>query len=190
MAMNNKKMMAELKERLTGIAHLHSSMALHHWDQEVYMPKGGDVGRARTLAHLAGVSHDTFLALDNDKLLTKLYKLADQGKIKGTDAIIIKNTHRDYLKACKLPSSFVKTLTETAARSQGVWAIARQKNDFKLFKPWLEKMVKLKREEAKLLGYKDTPYDALLDSYEPGNAYLGDDPCFKRSKRVSRAFLG
>src|SRR5262249_20569327 len=32
----------------------------------------------------------------------------------------------------------------------------------------LEKIVGLKREEAAAVGFEDSPYDALLDEYEPG----------------------
>ena len=48
------------------------------------------------------------------------------------------------------------------------WQEARQANDFPAFLPWLEKVVKLKREEAQAVGFKEHPYDALLDEYEPG----------------------
>ncbi|MCZ7583597.1 MAG: carboxypeptidase M32 [Deltaproteobacteria bacterium] len=42
------------------------------------------------------------------------------------------------------------------------------KKDFGLFLPWLEKIFKLKRQIADHWGYPETPYDALLDEYEPG----------------------
>ena len=42
------------------------------------------------------------------------------------------------------------------------------KNDFAQFKPWLEKIVALKVQEAQAVGYQGVPYDALLDEYEPG----------------------
>src|SRR5207244_7847601 len=62
-------------------------------------------------------------------------------------------------------------LTSPPRRSsdlQNVWAEARKKSDFPAFAPWLDKIVTLKREEAKAVGYKESPYDALLDEYEPG----------------------
>src|SRR5439155_2566923 len=39
---------------------------------------------------------------------------------------------------------------------------------FAAFRPWLEKVVSLKRQEAAAVGYASVPYDALLDEYEPG----------------------
>src|SRR5271157_4795769 len=53
-------------------------------------------------------------------------------------------------------------------RAQQVWQEARKANDFAAFRPWLEKIVHLKRQEAAAIGYQGAPYNALLDEYEPG----------------------
>jgi carboxypeptidase Taq len=59
-------------------------------------------------------------------------------------------------------------LARVTTRAQQVWQEARKGDDFAAFRPWLEKVVQLKRREADAVGYKDSPYDALLDEYEPG----------------------
>lgn len=43
-----------------------------------------------------------------------------------------------------------------------------KKNDFKLFEPYLDKIIELSRKAADYLGYDEYPYDALLDLYEEG----------------------
>src|SRR5207302_4796022 len=48
------------------------------------------------------------------------------------------------------------------------WQEARQTSDFAKFRPWLERIVALKRREAEAVGYTTSPYDALLDEFEPG----------------------
>src|SRR5262249_51811137 len=45
---------------------------------------------------------------------------------------------------------------------------ARRDADFARFRPWLSKIVALKRREADCLGWSEHPYDALLEDYEPG----------------------
>src|SRR5262249_34079179 len=62
----------------------------------------------------------------------------------------------------------VEGLARTATQAQGVWQEARQHDDFASFRPWLEKIIALKQQEAAAIGYTETPYDALLDEYEPG----------------------
>ena len=160
--------MKELKKRLQDISHISSILAILYWDQEVYMPKKGADRRASSIAELNGIIHNKFLAIDSDGLLTKLKKDLDSKKIKGKDAVIVDEVWRNFERERKLPEEFVRELAETVSKSQGVWAKAREKSDFKLFLPWLTKIVKLKRREAEYVGYKKSPYDALLDVCEPG----------------------
>jgi carboxypeptidase Taq len=68
----------------------------------------------------------------------------------------------------KLPQALVEELARTSILGQQAWVTARADDDFASFRPLLEKMFKLKREQAQALGYVEHPYDALLDDYEPG----------------------
>ncbi len=157
-----------LKERLVEISHLTSILNLLEWDQEVNMPKKAGDARAESFAHLAGIIHNKILALNDGKHLAQLKKLFDSGKISGSNGIIVNETWRTYDREIKLPAGFVRELATTISKAQGVWAEARAKNDFAIFLPHLEKIVKLKKQEAELVGYATSPYDALLDAYEPG----------------------
>jgi carboxypeptidase Taq len=67
----------------------------------------------------------------------------------------------------KLPKSLVEELTRTAVLGQQAWVAARRKSDFASFRPWLEKIFHLKRQEADALGFPECRYDALLDGHEP-----------------------
>ena len=67
----------------------------------------------------------------------------------------------------KLPQSLVEELTRASVLGQQAWVKARQDNDFAAFAPHAEKLFHLKRQQAECLGYKDNPYDALLDDFEP-----------------------
>ena len=167
MSKNNQNL-KELKKRLIEIRHLSSAAAVLSYDQEVFMPIKGSEKRAQTLSHLSGIIHTTFVNIDHDNLLTNLKADLDAGKYKGDDAVIVAEVWRDFIREKKLPESFVRELSETTSQAQTIWAQARKKSDFKLFQPWLEKIVELKRKEARYVGYKDSPYDALLDTYEPG----------------------
>ncbi len=158
----------QLRERLTEISHLISALALLGWDQEVYMPKKGAEARSGAIARLSSLAHNAVVALDEDGLLTALKKELDNDHLKGKNAIIVAETWRSFEREKKLPEHFVRELAQTTSRAQGVWAEARQNNNFKLFLPWLAKIIKLKRQEAEYIGYRNSPYDALIDGYEPG----------------------
>jgi carboxypeptidase Taq len=83
-------------------------------------------------------------------------------------AVNVREIRRSYDRAVKLPKELVEELARTTTRAQQVWQEARQADDFAAFRPWLEKIVRLKQQEAEALGYAEVPYDTLLDEYEPG----------------------
>ncbi len=57
------------------------------------------------------------------------------------------------------------------------------------FLPSLKTILELKRDEARYLGYRDSPYDALLDTYEPGATVAQLAHCSPNFVRVlSRSF--
>jgi len=160
--------MNELKKRLVEITNLSSILGLLEWDQNVYLPAKASEARARQVAELSSLIHSKFVALDDDGLLTGLKVQLAKNKLKGGDAVVVAETWRDFERAKKLPDAFVREMAEVSSRSETNWVEARKKNDFALFLPWLEKIVKLKRQEAKYIGYDKSPYDALIDAFEPG----------------------
>lgn len=165
--MTKKELFSELKIRLSELSHIGSAMAVLSWDQEVNMPKKGAEFRAKTLSNLAGILHEKFVSKEFEKLLQEIKKLEKNKKLDRDEAIIFAETWKQFSRSKKLSAAFVMELAEVCSNGQSVWAEARKKSDFKMFLPYLEKIVKLKRKEAELVGYKKSPYDALLDEYEP-----------------------
>ena len=83
-------------------------------------------------------------------------------------AVNVREVRRVHDRAVKVPKELVEEIARVTTRCQQVWQEARQADDFAAFRPWLDKVVGLKRQEAQAVGYRDVPYDALLDEYEPG----------------------
>jgi len=162
-----KKQIEKLKEKLAEIAYITSSVSILNWDRETNMPSKGASARARSVSYLSAVVHDKFIKINDNGLLADLKMQLDIGALSKADAVAVRETWRSFERERKLPEVFVKELAETTSKSQTGWTLARSKSDFKLFLPWLEKIIKLKKQEAELVGYKDSPYDALLDYHEP-----------------------
>ena len=164
----SKNPIEELKKRLLEISHLSAILNLLYWDQEVNMPAKAVEARAASISYLSTIVHNKTIELDSDGLLSNLQKALHSKKIKGSAAVIVAETWRSFSREKKLPESFVTELANITSQAQHVWAQARQENDFGKFLPWLKKIVKLKQQEAEYVGYQDSPYDALIDTYEPG----------------------
>ncbi|MFA5961113.1 MAG: carboxypeptidase M32 [Parcubacteria group bacterium] len=163
----NQNDIEKFREKLAELYHLNSAITVLNWDQEVNMPTKGNELRAKTIANLSGILHDKFTSSDFSKLIKSAKKEMDAGKLNDENACIVREVWREFSREKKLPLAFVKELSETTSRSQMIWAKARKENNFKLFLPELKKIVALKRKEAELVGYAGSPYNALLDTYEP-----------------------
>ncbi len=175
----------QLKAHLRNIHHLRDAAALLSWDQETYMPPGGGAIRAEQLATLQTLAHDRLVSPDIEALLASMLDPAtgairtDQAaSLDASSQALLRETWRDFSRAKKLPSSFVSTLERECSLAQQVWVQARHTNDFQLFLPKLARLVDLKRQEAEYLGYTDSPYNALLDTYEPGSTVAQLRPLF------------
>ncbi len=155
------------EHKLVDIAQLKSAFAVLNWDKDVFMPPKGSGPRAAMLGYLAGELHDKVLSQEFRGLLREAKAAADAGELSPGDRAIVREVWRDVSREEKLPVEFVKELTQVTSEAYHVWMDARRKKDFKLFAPHLTKIVALKRREAELVGFVQSPYDALLDTFEP-----------------------
>ena len=164
---------ASLWEKGKELQVLKSISTLIGWDQETYMPKQGIGIRSMHKQYIEALLHQEMTSTHFQEKLSHFIDL-DSGKflsVQGLDDIqkaALREWRRDVVKEKKLPEKFVKAFAKATSEGTSVWAEARAANDFTSFQPHLEGLVKLCRERASYLGYKDHPYDALLDEYEPG----------------------
>lgn len=155
----------ELKSVLQGLS----------WDQETMMPPRGAEPRARQMATLSALYHQKLTQARLGELLHK---------IEGSDLDLwqratVREIRRDHEKAVHLPESLVRELAETTSLGYEAWVKARKESEFAGFAPWLEKIVRLKRQEARCLQSANSLYEALMDDYEPGMTDSKLDELFK-----------
>src|SRR5690606_6253969 len=147
---------------------LKSAAGLLGWDQETFMPGKGGNARAESQAALGTLLHERMTSDGYWGLIVK----ASGMPLPPREAALVRELKRDAGNARKIPVDLAEDLARTASLAQREWAKARAANDGKGapgdFLPWLGKMVELKRREADCLGHGATPYDALLDQFEPG----------------------
>ena len=158
------KSMKVLKTKLMELAHIGSTLGFLGWDEQVMMPRDATEFRARTNAYLSGLYHKKVLELNEFGLLDILHNKYDS--LNDDDRVIVRETIRDYNRAKNIPTPLIEKLSQLSTEAYSVWMSAREKNDFSIFSPILERIVDLKIEEANHIGYKESPYDALLDEFE------------------------
>jgi len=131
------------------------------------MPPAGGEYRAEQMTLLAGIMHERWTDAEFGARLAELHENPPADDPQGEAAVNVRRLKRRYDKKVKLPKPLVEELAKTAVLGQQRWQQARRSDDFPAFRPLLEKMIELKRQEADALGYPRCRYDALLDDYEP-----------------------
>lgn len=172
MSSTEQKTYDELFEHSKKIHILHGVISLLDWDQETQMPENASEGRAEQLKLLSGMVHKEKLSRKFADPLAKLIDLKTGALLAHTlsdpQKSAIKEWRRTYLIDKSQPKKFVENFTALTCRSMDVWKKARKEKNFKLFLPYLKKVIEANRKKADYIGFKDHPYDALLDLYEPG----------------------
>lgn len=159
--------------------------SLIEWDEETYMPKEGVRIRADQKALLAKLAHER---LADPEFLSVLYRLADSalGNSGGEEAANIRVALMLAERERRVPAKLDSEIASHDSVASDVWREARQKSDFALFAPALEKTIRLQSEKAEAIGYETEPYEALFAEYEPGMSIPEVDAVFAdlRSKLV------
>jgi carboxypeptidase Taq len=137
------------------------------WDEHVNLPVSAGEYRAEQITYMVGLIHKRWIDHQFGDWLEALAAGLLAADETADTAINIRQLKRQRDKNVKLPQSLVEELTRTAVLGQLAWQDARRQNDFAMFRPHLEKMISLKKQQAEALGYEGHPYDALLDEYEP-----------------------
>ena len=132
------------------------------WDQETMMPRGAAEQRAEETGALQAVIH----ARRTDGRIGDWLAAAEAPDQAG--AAQLRLIRRSYERSVRVPADLATALARLTSRAQGVWAAAREVDEFVDFAPVLREVVALKREEGAALAAGGDIYDALMDDYEPG----------------------
>ncbi|MGE3166126.1 MAG: carboxypeptidase M32 [Planctomycetota bacterium] len=163
----------QLTRSVVRIGRLRSTLGLLGWDQETMMPPAGTPSRAAAIGDLTEVVHRMATAPELGDQLAAAEAVCRTGEDLDAKALC-REVRRDYDRACKVPPELAEEIARTASEAQSKWAAARAQDDFESFRPYLEKLLVLKRREAEAIGSGwatgGTPsaYDVMLDEYEPG----------------------
>ncbi len=183
----------ERSEKLSGfksymkdIELLNSAVSTLYWDSRVSMPKKGAPYRGEILGFLS----------------TEMYKRQTSPQIKefidyftehhGSDDVVramADRAKREYDRSTLIPEDRYREYVIASSVSESAWETAKEKSDYALFKPHLDKLIGFNREFIGYWGFKDSRYDRLLDIYEPGVTVKKLDVIFSELRDAIIALL-
>ena len=169
-----------LIQRSKEIALYSSTSALLGWDQETCIPKKGLNYRAEQCAFLGGKAHSLFT---DPQVGDWISCCENEGSF--ADPVELANLREwrwSYDRAVKLSPEFIEEAERVRSHAMSAWAESRKTNDFNIFAPHLEKIIKINQMKAESYGYSEHPYDALIEGYERGSKTKNIKQLFDRLK--------
>ena len=177
----------QLEARFRRLTALGGAEAMLHWDLATMMPVGGIEARSDQLAALKAVRHGMLTAPDVGDLLDR----ADAESLDDWQAANLREMRRSWVHATALDEDLVEALSRAVSACEAAWRTARADDDFRAVRPHLETVLARIREvaaaKAERLGL--TPYDALLDEYEPDGRCDEIDTVFSDLEAFLPGFL-
>lgn len=160
---NQIKKLNSIDDKLHALNH---AQAMIYWDAATEAPKNSVEGRAKTLSILTGEYYNTLVNDAFDGLLTDLAKQKDE-----LDFITLRKVEEfrnEYDKIAKIPVDVYTEYTAIQAKASVAWEEAKEKSDFSIFAPHLEKLVDYNKRFIEYRGFDKHPYNTLLGDYEKG----------------------
>jgi len=159
---------AKLEQRFRRLSALQEATGMLYWDMSTVMPDGGRPARAEQLATLGVVCHEILTEAATAELLDQAE--GEAGGLTHWQRANLAEMRRSHTHATALDSDLVEAMSKAATACEAVWREARPKGDFALVYPLLSEVLNLARQAAAAKAEKlgCTPYEALMDQFEPG----------------------
>jgi carboxypeptidase Taq len=163
---------------------LDHAAALLSWDCETYMPQRGAAPRGEARAQLALMKKKRLMDIS-----MQLRRIENINDFDDYDAGIVRVLGRDAHYYSKVPSNLISKFEKVTTQAVVAWERAFNRSSFRLFKPWLNQIVDLKRQEAEKLEFQKHPYNVFLDNYEEGITVDDMDKLFDQLIPRSQSIL-
>lgn len=175
--MTKEKSMKRFQEIQEEMANLNDALGVLSWDMATMMPEKGVERRSDVMQYLSQIAYNLETSEEYSTLVKELHSNMEDRSDEEKAMIMLAKKSLDFME--KVPEQEYLDYTKLIASGETYWAIARENNDYESFKPILEKIVAFNKKMAAYIGYEGTPYDALLDLFEPGATVEKIDTVFK-----------
>ena len=149
---------------------LQTAEGVIHWDMETLMPPGAVEQRSLQLSLLSRIHHKMGTDPQIGKLLKDIQASRDYEALGQAEKRNIYLINKSYREQNSLPEKLVAELAKQEAITVNVWKKAKAQKNFSLFKADLQKLLDLSKQAAEILmkvKETKTPYEALIDNFEP-----------------------
>ncbi len=178
-----------LEERFRKLSGIEGALAVLHWDFATMMPPGGLDARAGQIAALQSLHHERLTAPETSALLENAGQHRKDMDI-WQQANLRMMRHK-WKHAVAVENDLLTEFSLAGTNCEMVWRRARADNDFASLIPHQQRVVDLARQvaAAKAEAFGCSPYEALLDKYDPGRTTREIDTMFDNLAQFLPTFL-
>ena len=156
---------------------LNHALSILSVDGDTVAPKNSWKGRGKAMAYLTELAYKQLVNPETGEMLdTILQRREETDEVTFRKAELLKENYDEYNI---LPMEEFVAYQELTNESGAVWHDAKEKSDWKMFAPYLEKLVAFRRRFASLKDPSKPAYDVLLDQFEKGASMESLDPFFR-----------
>ncbi|WP_342432078.1 carboxypeptidase M32 [Neobacillus sp. FSL H8-0543] len=165
MSMKTVQMEEAFLDYVKKISAYNEALSVIYWDLRTGAPKKGVEQRSEVIGVL---SSEVFKMSTSEEMASYIANLG-KAELSETTKKILEECKKEYERNKKVPAEEYKEYVILQSKAENVWEEAKEKSDFELFQPYLEKLVEMTKRFVNYWGNeKGQMYDVLLDLYEPG----------------------
>ena len=164
----------ELEKAAYALGHAQSILFV---DGDTVAPKNSWKGRGKALSYVGELMYRQLVNPETGEVLETILQHKDEtDEVTFRRAEVMKESYDDLHI---LPMEEFIAYQELTNESSAVWHDAKEKSDWNMFAPYLEKLIAARRRFASLKDPAKPAYDILLDQYEKGAVMADLDPFFR-----------
>ena len=164
----------ELEKAAYALGHAQSILFV---DGDTVAPKNSWKGRGKALSYVGELMYRQLVNPETGEVLETILQHKDEtDEVTFRRAEVMKESYDDLHI---LPMEEFVAYQELTNESSAVWHDAKEKSDWNMFAPYLEKLIAARRRFASLKDPAKPAYDILLDQYEKGAVMADLDPFFR-----------
>jgi len=148
------------------IVQFRTAMGIVSWDLQTHMPPKGLQQRSEQLGVMSKIMHQ----MSTDSEIEDLLELLKQDSLNDIQKREVELTRRSWNRRVKIPENLIIAEIKQRTIATSTWKKAKSTNEWKTFEPELEKLLEISKKKAEIIMESvnaKTPYDALVDVYEP-----------------------
>ena len=141
------------------------ALGLSSFDQSTIAPKDGGAYAYPRLAYLSG---ELFSLQTNPEMIELVKDLSTNEEVDEDLREECKTIYKEVMKIVGVPKDEYVAYQQLTREAEDAWNKAKSENNFPYFEPYLKRMIESTKKFYSYRNTGKTPYEDMLDDYEPG----------------------